>query len=258
MSVSAAAIANYWDINPCSEGDQLRSIEDERFYPELEVARYDLQPFIPPFAAFETTHGKRVLEIGVGLGADHVRFARAGALAAGVDVTWPAILHTRRRFRREGRRPRLVIGDALRLPFRDERFDVEYSFGVLHHTPAPPVACSEAGRVVKRGGSLKLMLYNLRSIVTLQVWLVFGLLRGRPFRSWRDLIANHMESPGTQAYTRGELRRLLPRDFDARVDTAITPYDCRVGRRRYLPKWMWKLIPSSLGWNHLITATRKS
>lgn len=258
MSVSAAAVANYWDINPCSESDQLRSIEDECFYSEQETARYNLQPFISPFAGFEATRGQRVLEIGVGLGADHVRFARAGALTAGVDVTWPAILHTRRRFSREGRRARVVVGDVLRLPFRDDQFDVVYSFGVLHHTPDPPLACSEASRVVKRGGSLKLMLYNLRSLVALQVWLVFGLLRGRPFRSWRELIANHMESPGTQAYTRGELGRLLPAGFDVHVDTVVTPYDCRIGRRRYLPKSMWKLIPSSLGWNHLITAMRRT
>ncbi len=199
-----------------------------------------------------------MLEIGVGLGADHVRFARAGALTVGVDVTWPAILHTRRRFSLEGRTARLVIGDALCLPFRDEQFDVVYSFGVLHHTPSPPAACSEAGRVVKRGGDLKLMLYNLRSLVTGQVWVVFGLLCARPFRSWRELIANHMESPGTQAYTRAELGRLLPAIFDVHVETVVTPYDCRIGRRRYLPKWLWRLIPSSLGWNHLVTATRKT
>jgi len=257
MSVSTAPVAGYWNANPCSESDQLLSIEDVRFYPEQEAARYDLQPFIPPFADFEATYGKRVLEIGVGLGADHVRFSRGGALTVGVDVTWSAILHTRRRFSGEGRTARLVVGDALRLPFRDEQFDVVYSFGVLHHTPAPPVACAEASRVVRRGGGVKLMLYNLRSLVALQVWLIFGLMRGRPFRSWRELIANHMENSGTQAYTRGELRRLLPAGLDVRVDTVVTPYDCRIGRRRYLPKWVWKLIPSFLGWNHLITATRK-
>ncbi len=258
MSVTAGAIAAYWNANPCSESDQLRSIEDALFYEEQEAARYDLQPFIPPFAEFESTRGKRVLEIGVGLGADHVRFARAGALAVGVDVTWPAILHTRRRFSRESRTARLVIGDALRLPFRDEQFDLVYSFGVLHHTLDPHVACSEACRVVRRCGSLKLMLYNLQSVVGLEVWVMFGLLHGRLFGSWRELIANHIESPGTRAYTRKDLPRLLPAGFDVRVDTVVTPYDCRIGRRRYLPKWMWTLIPSSLGWNHLITATRTS
>lgn len=256
--VSRDEVVSYWEANPCSEADQIRSVEDSEFYPAQEHARYELQPFIVPFARFDAARGKRTLEIGVGLGADHINFLRARAIAVGVDITWPAIFHTRRRARREGLTPRLVIADSLRLPFQDGTFDFVYSFGVLHHTPDPPQACAEAARVASDMGTLKLMLYNRRSLLALQSWFVFGLLKGRPFHSLRKLIAEQIESPGTQAYSRRELRSLIPSRFDLQISTVVTPYDCRIGRRRYLPRWLWKFIPSRLGWNHLITGRRRT
>lgn len=256
MRSEGARVRDYWQERPCSEEDQRLSASDPGFYREQEVERYRLQPFIPAFAEFGGSRRKRVLEIGVGMGADHACFARAGAKAFGVDVTWAAIVHTRNRMRREGLAARLAIADSLGLPFAEGTFDVVYSFGVLHHTPDPASSCAEASRVVKSGGVVKLMLYNRRSLVGLQVWLAFGLLKGRPFTSLRRLIADHMESPGTQAYARGELPALLPR-CRVRVRTVVTPYDCRIGRRRYLPRAFQKLIPPRLGWNHLIEAVKE-
>lgn len=49
--------------------------------------RYRLEPYIVPFADFSGAKGLDVLEIGVGLGADHESYARAGANLHGVDLT---------------------------------------------------------------------------------------------------------------------------------------------------------------------------
>jgi hypothetical protein len=34
----------------------------------------------------------------------------------------------------------------------------------------------------------------------------------------------------------------------AHVTPAVTPYDLRIGRRRYLPVWIGRLVPAGLGW----------
>ena len=60
--------------------------------------RYSLEPFIESFASFDASRDLDVLEIGVGLGADHQRFAQAGARLTGIDLTERAVEHTRRRF----------------------------------------------------------------------------------------------------------------------------------------------------------------
>ena len=48
--------------------------------------RYELQPYIVTFADFASTKNKKVLEIGVGLGADHQCFAETGAYLNGIDL----------------------------------------------------------------------------------------------------------------------------------------------------------------------------
>jgi hypothetical protein len=40
-------------------------------------ARYELEPYIRDFAGFSEGTGKDVLEVGVGMGADHLEWARA-------------------------------------------------------------------------------------------------------------------------------------------------------------------------------------
>ena len=94
----------------------------------------------------------KVLEIGVGLGADHHQFAAAGAELFGIDLTERAIAHTQHRLTVFGLKSDLAVGDAENLNFPDESFDKVYSWGVLHHSPDTPKAIAEVWRVLKRGG----------------------------------------------------------------------------------------------------------
>src|SRR5262245_7267951 len=57
-------------------------------------------------------------------------------------------------------RAHLVQGDLLSAPLRDELFDGAYCYGVVHHTPEPPRAMRELSRVLKRGASLLLYVYE--------------------------------------------------------------------------------------------------
>jgi SAM-dependent methyltransferase len=144
------------------------------------------------------------------MGADHLRFAQARpARLVGLDLTARALGHTRTRLTLEGHTPRLLQGDAERLPFADASFDLVFSWGVLHHTADVAGAIREVHRVLVPGGRARVMLYHRRSWTVDMLWLRYGPGAGRPWRSRRDIVSAHLESPGTQAFTRGEAERLF-------------------------------------------------
>jgi ubiquinone/menaquinone biosynthesis C-methylase UbiE len=250
-----SAVKEYWERAPCGTRD-LSEADELLKYRELEAERYSREPFIPRFADFRSTTGRDVLEVGVGAGTDHLNFARAGARCTGVDLTGAAIDMTRRRLALENLTSNLVQADAETLPFPDRSFDYVYSWGVIHHTPDPPAAAREILRVLRPGGSFCVMIYNRHSVVALQAWLRFGLAKGRMRQSLLKIIADNVESPGTRSYTVAEARELFAGAENLDVETVVTAYDMRIGRRRFLPSWTWKVVPRRAGWFHVIRGRR--
>jgi len=91
-----------------------------------------------------------------------------------------------------------------------------------------------------------------KSICRLSRYLLYGLLRGKPFRSINEIIANHIESPGTKAFTKCTAAQLFPGLVSQRIRIIVTRYDVRIGRNRFLPQWFTHLVPYQLGWNLII------
>lgn len=223
-----ARVRDFWEAEPCGAKHARDTPGTPEFFAEVAAARDRLEPFIERYAGFSSTAGRRVLEIGVGLGSDFVRFARAGARATGVDLSPRAVDLVRRRLALEGLEADLRVADAERLPFEDASFDVVYSWGVLHHTPDPDAAFREALRVLAPGGRLCVMVYARRSWVALALWARHALLAGRPNRTLARVVAAHMESEGTRAYSRAELRARFAHLDALTVEHVGTPYDRRV------------------------------
>jgi len=236
-------VKSFWEATPCGSSYASAPEGTREYFEEVERARYELEPFLPRFADFDGARGKRLLEIGVGLGTDFVNFVRAGAEATGVDLTERGVELVRRRLELEGLSANVVVADAERLPFPDRSFDRVYSWGVLHHTPDTPRAVREALRVLAPGGEFCIMLYARVSWVALGFWLRYGLLVGRPWRSFADVIAV-TESDGTKAYTEAEVRQMFAGADELRIDRVITPYDRRyVGRLAdRVPQLGWFLV----------------
>lgn len=224
----------FWEAEACGE----------RYGSEQDRIRYELEPQILALADFASGAGKRVLEVGVGMGADLLRWVDAGADATGVDLTERAVAITRRRLGEAGFDADVRVADAERLPFESDSFDIVYSWGVLHHSPSPPTALAEACRVLAPGGRLKLMLYHRRSWVALAAWARFCLLRGRPFATLGDAVA-HVESPGTKAYTTGEVRGMLTGMVEVAVRPTLTAWDRKIApgvARLFGERWGWFLL----------------
>ncbi len=218
-------VRSFWSRTPCGSWDATAPEGTPEYFAQIEARRYELEPFIGRFAQFRTTSGQSVLEIGVGLGTDHVQFARAGASLHGIDLTDKGVELVRRRLELEGLSSELRVADAEQVPFETDSFDYVYSWGVLHHTPDTPRAVAEAIRVLKPGGRLCVMLYSRHAWVSYGLWLRHGPLSRRPLRSIADVLHHHMESIGTQGFTKREVRRMFRGVDHLRIEKVATPYD---------------------------------
>jgi len=153
-------VRTFWNTEACGTHFIQRFTDERDFFSKYREFRYRVEWHIPAFASFPRARGKRVLEIGCGNGADGVLFASHGAHYTGVDLTPQAVAATRRHFAAEGLNGQFRLENAERLSFADDSFDIVYSYGVLHHTPAPDRAVREVHRVLKQGGVALIMLYH--------------------------------------------------------------------------------------------------
>jgi ubiquinone/menaquinone biosynthesis C-methylase UbiE len=247
-------VEEYWQAEPCGTSNDvvggLRRHSRE-WFDAVEENRYILEPFIHSVAQFTRYHGKKVLEIGVGAGTDHLQWARAGADLYGVDLTEAGITTTRLHLEAYGLSSRLQQVDAEILPFEDGTFELVYSWGVIHHSEKPEQIVKEIHRVLRPGGEFVGMFYQRPSLVSLRVWAKHGLFAGKPWRSFREVLYQHVESIGTKAYTTRELGRMFGDFQSVAITPILTPHDTRK-----LPASIVKFLPSFIGWFLAIRAKR--
>lgn len=260
MSDQKHRVSEFWNQASCGEA-LLLPATDRSGYAEQARRRYELEPYIPGFARFGETRDRKVLEIGVGLGADHQRFAEAGAELHGIDLTERAIEHVQRRMTAFGLTSSLELADAEALPFPDDTFDIVYSWGVLHHSPDTPKAFREVRRVLKRGGEARIMIYQTWSLIGLMLWFRYALLGLRPWMTMSQVYDRYLESPGTKAYSKSEARDALMAGFsDIRIETVLTHGDLlesEAGQRhrgpllwlarRIWPRWLIRRVAPGMG-----------
>lgn len=266
-------VRQHWDSEPC--GTRAADATDRReYFRQITEHRYSVEPGIPLFADFPSSAGKRVLEIGVGAGTDFENWCRHAQHATGVDLTDRAIALTTERLQLAGvpaDRYTLQRADAEALPFPDASFDLVYSYGVLHHSPETQAAFREAMRVLKPGGTLKAMIYHSRAWTPFLLWAQHALLKGRPWKSRTEVVAAHLESPGTKIYSKAEARRMLAGAgiSNPAITTRLGPGDLLEmppGSRyrgrlytlifRFYPRWLVRLLGDRFGLNLLIVAKK--
>jgi SAM-dependent methyltransferase len=268
-SALKSAVRDFWENAPCgdvhAEGDTL----EEQLANQART-RYELEPYIFDFARFPRGAGKDVLEIGVGMGADHLEWAKVGPRSlTGVDLTERAIELTGARLWFNGLHSELMRADAEQLPFPDNSFDLVYSWGVLQHTPNTPRAITEVYRVLRPGGSALVMVYHLHSLTAFMLWLRYGLLTGHPSVSLTDVYSEHMQSPGKKAYTVGEARGMFSAFSSVTVRPALQFGDLLeggVGRRhqglalsiarKVWPRWLVRRFGTRFGTMLVIEAVK--
>jgi SAM-dependent methyltransferase/uncharacterized protein YbaR (Trm112 family) len=132
---------------------------------------------------------RALLDLGCNWGRWSIAAARRGYQPVGMDPGLESILPARRIARQLGVEARFLVGDARYVPFRDGRFDVVYSYGVLQHfSPADAKrAITEAARVVAGSGTVLIQMaarYGLLSMFQ-QARRGFRDARGFEVRYWK-------------------------------------------------------------------------
>lgn len=220
MDQEKLEIQKQWDNDPCgSETVQDREPESLEFYRAIRKHRYEeYAPWFDEVVGFQDWHDKDILEIGVGLGSDHYRFAVNGNHMTALDLSKEHLRHTVKHLQLEGLETNPIYGDAEEMPFPDHSFDVVYSFGVLHHTPNTERAIAEVYRVLKPGGTAIIGLYHKYSLFLIFRTIIYnGILKAGLFsKGWRKLVSEieHRSEdsdavPLVKVYSRREAKRLF-------------------------------------------------
>lgn len=249
-------VQSYWNRRPCNLRHSTKPIGTKGYFDDVEERKYFVEPHIPGFADFPAWKGKKVLEIGCGLGTDAVNFARAGAEYHATDLSDESLKLARQRFEVFGLQGAFAPGNAEHLTsvIAERDFDLIYSFGVIHHTPHPESVIGEARKLIAKDGEFRVMLYAKNS--------------------WKDImIEAGLDQPEAQAgcpvafrYTHDEVRALFAgQGFEVtRIDqTHIFPYVIeKYVQYEYevqpwfkaMPQAMFEALGRSMGWHLLIYA----
>ncbi len=154
------AIRAYWNERIHDQEIARHPVGSLEFFQELEAYRFEKLDYLTRVVDFAAYKGKRLLEVGCGVGTDLVRFARHGAQVTGIDLAEASIELANQNFALNGVSGELRVMDGEQLQFDDCSFDAVYAHGVLQYTDDPLEVVREIRRVLKPGGEAILMGYN--------------------------------------------------------------------------------------------------
>jgi ubiquinone/menaquinone biosynthesis C-methylase UbiE len=176
-------VRRFWESHVNNEYYTRRSRGSVEYFREISERRYHHHyHLVELFSRMQERPGKKLLEIGCGIGIDSVSLARRGFSVTACDLTASALAIGAARAREEQQDIRFLQSDAEHLPLAENSFDQVYSFGVIHHTPDMQKAIAEIRRVLRSGGCAWIMIYARYSLVN-AIHKIFNL----PFESPKNL-----------------------------------------------------------------------
>jgi ubiquinone/menaquinone biosynthesis C-methylase UbiE len=265
-------VKEYWDRRPCNIRHSNAPVGTAQFFCDVEAKKYYVEGHIFDFADFKKWKGKKILEIGCGLGTETINFARAGAQVTAVDMSDESLEIAKKRAKVFGLDKRITFyqGNAEKLDeiIPTQKFDMVWSFGVVHHTPNPENVIKCIKEFMSPSTELRMMVYNKWS------WKVFWILvkygKGR-FWDIDKYVAQNSEaqfgSPVTYTYSKQSVKKLLEGfNIEEIKIEHIFPYKIPEYKKhkyvfvwyfRCLPTWLFKWLEKRLGWHMCVKAKLK-
>lgn len=257
MKVTIEDVKQFWNDRPCNVRHSSKEVGTKEYFDEVARKKFTAEPHIKFFSQFPKWYGKKVLEIGCGLGTVGLNFAAFGADYTGVELSKESIKLTQKRFDIYDQSGNFYCGNAEELSsfVPVETYDLVYSFGVIHHSPHPEKIISEIKNYMNENSVLKIMLYAKDS------WKNYMIDAGldQPEAQYGCPIAN--------TYTKEEVVDLLDGYEVLSIEQDhIFPYQIEPYKKgEYLkqpwfaemPDEMFGILEKKLGWHLLITAKLK-
>ena len=248
-------IRRYWNTQPCNVKHGQSDIGTPEFFREVSERRYRVEPHIAEFAGFHLWAGKRVLEIGCGIGSDAEEFAKAGAEYVGIDLSEQSIALSQNRFKVLDLEGEFHVKDASKTFADLGQFDLVYSYGVIHHFPGIDTIIENVKEVLVPGGEFRFMVYAKNS------WKYAMIQKGL------DQFEAQAGCPYAQAYSKDEINKLLEHGWHIerlRQDHCFMYNIDSYKQGRYeLEPWFEVMsdahrqaVREYLGWHLLVKATK--
>ena len=253
--MSINQVKEYWNKRPCNIRHSDKEVGSMEYFLEVSKRKYTVEPHILNFADFKNWNNKKVLEVGCGIGTAAHSFIENGAIYKGIDLSKKSIEIARKRLNVFNLNGIIEEGDRENYtPSATEKYDLVYSFGVLHHTPDTQKAVDNIYNLLKPGGTFKLMLYAKNS------WKYFKIKDGL------DQYEAQSNVPIADVYTNSEVYSLL-KDFKNITikQKHIFPYKIPNYKKyeyvkedyfKEMPNELFKCLEDNLGWHLCITCNR--
>lgn len=268
-------VKTYWNNRPCNLRHSKKDPGTKEYYEEIESRKFFVEPHILKFADFPSAKGKKVLEIGCGLGVCSINFAKAGAEVTAIDLSQKSIDIAKKNAEAVGVGDKINFfqGNAEELSswLPKEKYDIVFSFGVIHHSPHPEKIIQEVKKYMKPKGIFKVMVYHRYSWKVLWILFRYGKMQ---FWKLSKLIAKYSEAqtgcPITYSYSRKEAREVFETNgytIDSLWVDHIFPYKIsEYVKYNYVKVWYFRILPNKVfralerlfGWTVCLTASNKT
>jgi SAM-dependent methyltransferase len=253
------SVYNFWNNRPCNINHSNKQFCSKEYFQEVSDRKYFVEYHIKDFANFEKYKNKYVLEIGCGIGTAAQSFAENGAIYYGCDLSDKSVDITKKRFDVFGLSGNLFTANIENMDdfknIQDIKFDLIYSFGVLHHTPNTELAIENIYKMLKPGGEFKLMMYAKNSLKYFEI--MDGL----------DQYEAQNGVPIAKVYTHDDIHKLLDNFINVDINQHhIFPYKVEKYKQyvyekkdyfESMPDELFRCLEKNLGWHLCITCEKK-
>lgn len=252
-SETLRAIQAYWDRFLHDQEMSQAPVGSPQWFADLAAYRYEKLDYLPRVVDFNGFPGKKLLEVGCGIGLDLARFGLGGAAVTGVDLSPRAVALAQAHLAQQGVLGKVLEMDGEAMDLRDNSFDIVYAHGAVQYTEHPERMVAGIHRVLKPGGTAIVMLYHRDS------WLM-------AMSRVTKVDLEHREAPAYRTFSRREAQELLRPFRSVRIVPERFPVATKLHHgwkgaaynRLFVPGFnaLPKAVTRRWGWHLMIWATK--